>query len=186
MNDLLDTYNNLLQIYTEQVQKFEKIKNEDLNKHLIQWIPFSLLNSRIFVYDEYLQNPYYGGVGYEEKKKIMPNLVRFIVTYENSSEETVKKFEKQKTTNEYQNHLDEIIPKIPFLDYLKGLLRELQEQQYQYSIPFPPKRSNATRQLAKYKEDMVKYQDKIASLNRCRDEINERIKFVEEIKNQLK
>jgi hypothetical protein len=182
MNDLLNLYTVLLTVYTEQVQKLEKIKDEHTEKHRIQWIPHAFLNSRIFTYDEYLQNPFYGGICFEEKNLIMPHLVRFIVTYENSSEESKNEFEKQKPVSEYQKYLHELIPKNTlFIDFLKGQLHQLQELEYRCKIPSPPKRSNATRQLAKYKVDRAEYHEKVDSLNRCRNEVKERIKLVEEI-----
>jgi len=186
MDELLKSYTELLRVYTEQVQKLEALKAEHSKEHRIEWIPQMALNSRIFTYDEYLQNPFHGGFCYKEKNLIMPHLVKFIANYDYSSDEVKEEFEKQKPKNDYQRYLDEVLfKKILFIDFLKSQLRELQELQYTHKIPSQPTRKNATRQIAKYKTDRDEYFEKIDSLNRCRAEVNERIKIVEEIKKEV-
>ncbi|MBF4465950.1 hypothetical protein [Flavobacterium sp. LC2016-12] len=186
MDELLKLYTELLRVYTEQVQKLEALKTERSKEHRMEWVPQMALNSRIFTYDEYLQNSFHGGFCYEEKNLIMPHLVKFIANYDYSSDEVKKEFENQKPKNDYQRHLDDVLYKnILFIDFLKYQLRELQELQYTFKIPSQPSRKNATRQFAKYKTDRDEYFEKINGLNRCRDEVNERIKIVEGIKKEV-
>lgn len=186
MDELLKLYIEPLKVYTEQVQKLEALKVEYSKEHRIEWIPQVALNSRIFTYDEYLQNPFHKGFCFEEKNLIIPHLVKFIATYDYSSDEVKTEFEKQKPENEFQGYLDDVLfQKQPFLDFLKSQLRELRELEYTYKIPSQPSRKNATRQIAKYKIDREEYLKKRETLNRCRDEVNERIKIVEEIKMEV-
>jgi len=186
MNILLTLYTELHKVYTEQVQKIEAIKTEYSKEHRIEWVPHLVLNGRMFTYDEYLQNPFYGGFCLEEKIIIMPHLVHFIAAFESSTEEVKRDFQLLKPNNEYQEYLDDLLKnKLPFLEMLKSQLRNLQEIQYRYDIPSLPKRSNATRQLAKYKLDRKEYFEKVESLDRCRNEVNDRIKSFIELKNKF-
>ncbi len=187
MDNLSNLYSELLKVYTEQVEKLEKIKAEASEKHHIGWIPHMALNTRMFTYDEYLQNIHHGGFCFEEKNKIMPHLVRFIATYECSSEEAIKNFEQEKEQNNYQKQLDSIVfDKIPIIDFSKSQLRGLRDVKDTYDIPYPPKRRNATRQMAKYKTDRKKYFEKIDILNRCREEVEARIELIEKIQQEVK
>lgn len=186
MEELLRLYTELLKVYTEQVQKLEALKVEQSKEHRIEWVPQLALNSRLFTYDEYLQNPFHGGFCYEEKNLIIPHLVNFIANYDYSSDDVKEEFEQRKPKNDYQRYLDDILfKKMLFIDFLKSQLRELQELQYTYKIPNQPSRKNAIRQIAKYKSDREEYFEKIDSLNRCRTEVNERLKIVEEIKKEI-
>lgn len=187
MNNLFKLYSDLLNIYTEQVKKLELLKSEAEKTKRVELVPHMALNHRMFTYDEYLQNPSYGGFCYIEKNIIMPYLVPFFVAFDNSSEEIKIEFEQLKPKNQYQKYLDELLGKIkiPFIEFLKLQLHELQEIQYRYDIPSRPTRSNATRQQAEYEKNRKKYFEKVESLNRCREEINERIKLVNELRAKL-
>lgn len=183
MNNLLTLYTELLKVYTEQVQKLEALKTEHSIEHRIEWMPHLVLNDRMFTYDEYLQNPYHGGFCFAEKNQVMPHLVSFIAAYESTNEEDKNEFLKLKPKSQYQEYLDDLLKnKSPFLEMLQSQLRGLQEIQYRYDIPSPPRRSNATRQLAKYEVDRKEYFEKVGSLDRCRNEVNDRIKLFKELK----
>lgn len=182
----MKSYSTLLRVYIEQVQKLETLKAAHSIEHRIEWIPHVVLNRHLFIYDEYLQNSSYGGFCFEEKNLITPYFVQFMATYDCSPEETKKEFEKQKPKNVHQGYLDvAIADKSPFIDYLKSQLKQLRELEYTYKIPSVPSRKNAIRQIAKYEADRKEYLKNINSLNRCRSEINERIKLVETIKKEL-
>jgi len=145
-------------------------------------VPHKVLNSRMFIYDEYLKNIYHGGFCYKEKNFIMPHLVNFLAAYEKCSEDVKMKFENLKTKNEYQQHLDELyFGQGNFSAFLQSQLSELQGKENRCRIPNPPLRGNATRQLAKYNKDKKEYDDEIASINRCRMEVNDRIKLYNEL-----
>ncbi|MWB92816.1 hypothetical protein GON26_00405 [Flavobacterium sp. GA093] len=182
MSKLLDSYIELLKIYTEEVTKLELLKDQENDKHS-RWNPAITLNRSMFTYDEYLNNDLHRGYYFKEKNLIMPFLLKFIAIFENSSEEEKLDFENLKTKNKYQENLDDLVSnKVPLLDFLKFQLKELQELKYTYTIPFPPKRKNATLQQAKYEKDIKEYWVKANSLERCREEVNARIKNFEELK----
>lgn len=172
----------LLDVYTEQVKGLEEEKKKLAVKHSIDWIPHMVLNSRMFTYDEHLTNIHHGGLCFNEKNRIMPHLVNFLAAFEKCSDEEKTSFENLKTKNEYQQHLDELyVGKGKFLEFLQAQLKELREREYRCRIPSRPQRSNATRQQAKYREDMKAYEEEIASINRCRDEVNKRIQLYNEL-----
>ena len=162
------SYDDLLKSYTEQVVKLEKIK---LEHRQISWSPFGVLDSRIFIYDEYLTNDLHRGFCYEEKNLIMPYLVQFMAEYEQSSEEEKAKLEEIKPKSQYQESLDNLsTASLPFIDFKKMKLKELTNLKYSFTIPFPPKRRNATRQIAQYQEDRKKYFEQLDILERCKKE----------------
>jgi len=182
METITQLYQTLLEAYTEQVKGLENKKKETQKQHHIEWIPHVVLNSRMFTYDEYLTNVYHGGFCYEEKNNVMPHLVNFLAVYEKSSDEEKTTFENLKPKNEYQQYLDELyIGKGAFIAFLESQLKELQNKESNCRYPSRPQRSNATRQLAKYREDKEKYDEDIESINRCRKEINERIELFNEL-----
>jgi hypothetical protein len=186
--DLTKSYNELLNNYTEQIVGLENLKAEHSKEHHIAWDPFGVLNSRMFTYDEYLQNVFHGSFCYKEKNVVMPYLVQFMAEFESSSEKDKAEFLELKQKNKYQESLDGVIEKAsPFLDFHKSLLKELDNLKYTYKIPFPPKRKNATRQLAQYNGDRKDYFEKIESLDSCRTEVNNRIEKFKKIvaDNQL-
>ncbi len=187
METILKLYQTLLEAYTDQVKGFEerKKKTESEEGHRIEWVPHLILNSRMFTYDEYLTNIYHGGLCYNEKNCVMPHLVNFLAAYENCSDEEKAAFDNVKPKNEYQQYLDELyIGKEKFSEFLQSQLKELRDKEYNYKPPSRPQRSNATRQLAKYREEMQEYEEKIASINRCREEVNKRIKLLTELLNK--
>ncbi len=184
METTLKLYQTLLEAYTEQVKGLEdrKKKAEAEVGHRIDWLPPAVLNSRMFTYDEYLTNIYHGGFCYEEKNHVMPHLVNFLAAYEKCSDADKESFQNSKPKNEYQKHLDELyLGKGRFSEFLQSQLKELRKSEDNYRAPYPPQQRNATRQLAKYQEEKREYEEKIASLNRCREEVNERINLYNEL-----
>jgi hypothetical protein len=177
MATIFELYKTLLETYTEQVKGLEAAKKEAEKNHAA-WIPHKVLNSRMFTYDEYLNNASYGGWCYAEKNRIMPHLLNFIAAYEKCSFEEKETFEKLKPKNEYQQYLDELyIGKGEFIPFLESQLKDLLHIERTYQIPHKPQRSNATRQLVKYQKELKEYEERIASINRCREEVYERIKY---------
>lgn len=180
MEQLLEAYQNLLDVYTKEVKDLELRKKEAGTS----WVSYKVLNSRMFYFDEHLRNVYHGGFGYEEKNRVMPFLLKFISLYETSSEEQKKLFENQKTTNEYQQCLDELLSgKYPFTEFLQSQLKEIQHQEARCKMPYPPQRSNATRQQAVYRKEMSDYEEKLNSLSKCRREVEERVSLYESLMN---
>jgi len=182
MSKLLDSYNELSKIYTKEVIKMDSLRDKVANTNP-NWNPAKTLNARMFIYDEYLNNNFYSGYCYKEKNVIMPFLLKFIAVFENSSEETKLDFENLTPKNQYQiDLLDLFIKKIPFLDFLKSQLNQLDDLKNKNAAPFPPIRKNATRQHSKYEKDSIEYREEIESLDRCRNEVFARIKIFEELK----
>ncbi|MCB0743607.1 MAG: hypothetical protein KDC67_06870 [Ignavibacteriae bacterium] len=180
MEKILKLYSELLQVYTEQIKHFEQVKES--NKR-IQWNPVSVLNSRMFIYDEYLLNPYHGRFCFEEKNAVMPYLEEFIAHYELLVPEQKIEFEAQKYKNGYYLSLDALInDSIPIIDFLKSQLVELERQRLNCNKPFPPKRKNANRQKAKYLEDKKEYEGQMRSLQNCFEEVQSRIARIENIR----
>jgi hypothetical protein len=186
METTLNLYQRLLEVYTEKVKGLEEKKKilEAEIGHQIGWIPHMVLNSRMFTYDEYLTNIHHGGFCFEEKNHVMPHLINFLAAYEKSSEEDRGIFENLKPKSEYQKYLDTLyLTKGDFSEFLQFQLKELQDKENSYRPPFRPQRRNATRQLAKYREDMNEYEEKIDSINRCRQEVTERINLYNHLLN---
>lgn len=182
MEKLLILYQTLLATYTEQVIGLENRKKEAQKEHHAEWVPPMVLNSRMFTYDEYLTNVYYSGFCYKEKNRVMPDLVNFLAAFEKCSDDEKKAFEKLKPKNEYQQHLDELYSdKRSFMTFLESQLKELQVKESSYKDPCPPRRSNATRQMSKYRQEKKMYEEKIDSINRCRKEVNDRIELFREL-----
>ena len=179
---LLKLYNDLLDKYTEQIVKLKKLRSEYSNEHNVSWVPFTVLNSRMFMFDEHLKNIHHSGFCYEEKNLIMPYLVNFMATYESASDKENAEFIKLKPKNNYQESIDNIIKKAsPFLQFHKSLLNDLEDLKYSYTIPIAPKQRNATRQLAKYKKDRKEYFENIEILNKCKKEVNDRIEIFKKL-----
>lgn len=178
MESILKLYQTLLEVYTEQVKGLESRMKEAQKEHHIAWVPHAVLNSRMFTYDEYLTNVYHDGFCYEEKNHVMPHLINFLAAYEKCSDPDNATFENLKPKSEYQQYLDELyLGKGAFSDFLQSQLKELQTKASEIRYPSRPQRTNATRQLAKYREDLNEYEEKIESINRCKQEVNERIKL---------
>lgn len=177
MNKLLELYQTLLEVYTDQVKGLENKKKEVEKEHRhIQWLPHRALNCRMFTYDEYLTNAYNGGFCYEEKNKVMPHLIYFLSSYEKCSDEERKNFESVKPKNEYQQYLDELyIGKGSLLTFLESQLKQLRDSELNTKVPYPPQRRNATRKITEYHEDKRKYEEEIEIINRCRQEVRERM-----------
>ena len=174
----LDLYKSLLDVYTTQVKGLEEQKKEANKKHRLDYIRHSVLNSRIFTYDEYLTNQFHGGWCYEEKNLIMPHLVPFIAQFEKLSQEEIAAFEANKPKNDYQDALDYLYKnKGSFSALLKNQLKELSQKESDLRIPRRPQRRNATRQMSDYMEETEEYEEKLASLRRCRKEVEDRIEL---------
>jgi len=183
MSKLLDSYIELLEIYTEEVIKLESLRDKEADQYP-RWNPAMTLNDRMFTYDEYLNNNSHRGYCYKEKNVIIPFLLKFIAVFENSSEATKLDFENLKPKNQYQEYLDDLFSKkTPFLDFLKSQLNELQDSKNKNITPFPPIRKNATQQQLKYEKYRKEYREEIESLDRCRKEVIARIKTFEELKS---
>lgn len=173
---ILEKYVELLDVYSQQVKSLEDRKKEvDKKQPNSGGVPYMMLNSRIFIQDEYLTNPFHRGFCYEEKNRIMPHLVSFLATYEKCTAEDRAEFENLKPKGQYQQYLDELIKgKEPFLEFLESQLKDLNAKENRVQVPFPPRRRNATRQLADYREAKRKYEEEMASIKRCREEVIDR------------
>ena len=183
MEEILKLYSELLQVHTEQIKHLEEIKKSD---DRIRWNPVSVLNTRMFLYDEYLLNPYHGGFCYDEKNAIMPYLEEFIAHYELLSSEQKEEFEAQKNKNGYHSRLDTLInEKTPIIDFLRSQLAELEKQRNIHKMPHPPRKKNATRKKAKYLEDKKEYDEQMKSIQNCKEEVQSRIIRIEKIRNEV-
>ncbi len=183
MEIILKLYSELIKIYTEQIDHLERIKESYIK---IQWDSVSVLNSRMFLYDDYLLNMYHGGFCFEEKNAVMPYLENFIAHYELLTPEQKKEFDARKNNDGYSSNLDSLINSTtPIIDYLKSQLVELEKNRQDCKIPFPPKRKNATRQWTKYLEDEKEYKKQMKSLQNCKDEVQARIEKIERIQSEL-
>ncbi|WPQ63806.1 hypothetical protein SIO70_02900 [Chitinophaga sancti] len=177
VDELLNHYKKLLEVYSDCVIGMEKIlvkvKQEQPD---IRSVSYKVLNSRMFTEDEYLTNNTYLGYCFKEKSAIMPYLIPFVAAYEKSTDEEKQEFQNRKPTGPYQGYLDELwIEKIPLLNFLEKQLLNQEYRKNRLIIPFPPKRKTATKQLEKYREDKKTYEEEKDSIERCRNEINERI-----------
>lgn len=180
MSKLLELYLPLLETYSEQVKNLEDFKSEKEKEHKtkISWVPHSFINSRIFTPDEYLNNLYHGGSGFEEKNNILPLLLPFMAAYEKTSDKEKEEFEESKPKNNYQSNLEEVWKgKGSMVNFFQGQHRELVTKESYIRLPKPPSRSNATRQLAKYEEEQKEYYKKAESIERCKREILGRLDF---------
>lgn len=136
----------------------------------------------MFTYDEHLTNIICEGYCFEEKNLVMPHLVNFLAAYEKRSEEEKAEFEEIKPKREYQQQMDQLyVKKGKFRDFHQSQLHELMESENNCRVPHRPQQSNATRKLATYEKVKIECLENIASINRCRDEVNKRIKLYSEL-----
>ena len=183
MEEILKAYSELIEVYNEQIRHLEEIRNSDKR---YEFNPVSVLNSRMFTYDEYLLNPFYGGGCYEEKNVVMPYVEKFFAHYENLSSEEKEEFESRKIKEGLKCSLDPLIKeKSPIIEFLKSQLAELERLRYDQKMPFPPKRKNATQQKAKYLKDRKEYDEQMKSIQNCKEEVQSRIERIEKMKKEV-
>jgi hypothetical protein len=183
MSRILQHYDNLLKVYTDEVTLFEKQKEEfnkveGSNKDVSS--PHSVINHRMFHFDEWLTNPFHNYFCYEQKKKILPLLIRFISEFNQLTNDEKEIFEKSRIKDKYQEFLDELWkPKLDFLKFLDLLKKERDEHKLTFRYPPKPSRSNAHRQLAEFEKKKTDYWKDMDSNENCIKEIAEWKKIYE-------
>ncbi|WP_343591072.1 hypothetical protein [Flavobacterium sp.] len=186
MKNTLDYYYELLNVYTQEITSFERLKEKTNNEEGLQaaiWSPHTVINSRMFHYDEWLTNPIHNYFCYEQKHKILPKLIEFLASYNMLDDEEKKKFSEIRLRNKYQEYLDEIWkPHTDFIGFLKGQKDERENLKYTFKYPAKPSRSNAYRQLAEFEKKREEYMKDIESQENCIKEIEEWKKLYESVK----
>lgn len=183
MNKILEHYNNLLEVYTEEVTLLEMQKekiNEKEGSNTLVFSPHSVINSRMFHFNEWLNNPCNNDLYYEKKKKILPLLIRFISEFNKLNDAEKEDFEKSRKKDRYQEFLDDLWkPKIEFLNFLESLRKERDEYKLTFKSPPKPTRPNAHRQWAEFEKKKDEYWKEIDSNENCIKEIAEWKKIYE-------
>lgn len=175
MDKILLQHSSLIDVYRIQIEKLET-PADDVGDHSKakspRWSAFGVLNSRVFLFDEWLTNPYHLNFCYEEKKAIIEPLIKFISAYNKLSEEDRVKFDQKKVRNSLQENFDELwTDKIDFLEFTKRLKKEREERKMDINYPSKPSRPNAHRQWNEFERLKKIYWEEVDSEKRCIEEI---------------
>lgn len=182
----LESYNELLDVYTQEVTLFEELKkktNIERGINTVRWSSHSVINCRMFHFDEWLTNPHHDYFCYEQKQKILPKLIVFLALYNKLNDIEKDKFEEIRLKNKNQEYLDELwLPRLNFIEFLNEQKKERENKKYSVRSPVKPSRPNAYRKLAEFDRQKEEYSKNIKSEENCIKEIEVWRKLYESVK----
>ena len=153
----IESYQELLNIYTDEIQKLQKEFDKSVGHS--QAIPALVINSRVTLFDEYLLTPYHSGY-YEIKQKLMPFIVKHIACIDLLTEKDTTEFIKLRPKNDYSENLNSLIQEFtPITEFVNKNIKNEHRREIDLILPLRPTRSNAIRQLIKYKAEMKKFEE---------------------------
>lgn len=181
----IETYQELLNIYTDEIQNLQK----EFDKSIIhsQSIPALVINSRIPIFDEYLLNIHYTRYDYKIKKKLMPYILKHIACIDLLTEKDTIEFTKLRPKNKYSENLNSLIQEfIPVTSFVDKNIKNENWREMNLILPSRPTRSNATKQLEKFKKEMKKIEESRDTIRKNIAEMDNLKKCYENIIQELK